>query len=317
VVDSELESFKHIDLRAYAASQGYVLDRRESWSSSAVMRDTAGDKIIVKRAGDGHYVYFSLRDDRDNGSIIDFLQRRKNMTLGAIRKELRPWTGTSAPVLPPYPPLVVTRKDRLKVEREFGKMQEASRHPYLEGERAIPAGLIGSERFAGRVRIDGKGNAVFPHFDREGLCGYELKNRNFTGFATGGKKGLWVSNDVPADNRLVFCESAVDALSHAVLFRDDHTRYASIGGQISPAQPELMRSAVALMPAGSTIVAAMDADDAGWKLSAVVRQAADLTGRDDLGFVVQEPDGFKDWNDQLRDRPKPVLVAQRKEPFVA
>jgi hypothetical protein len=26
------------------------------------------DKIIIKRDTDGHYVYFSVRDDRDNGS---------------------------------------------------------------------------------------------------------------------------------------------------------------------------------------------------------------------------------------------------------
>ena len=99
--DAELETFKRIDLRAYAASLGYALDRRESWASSAVMRGAADDKIIVKRDGDGHYVYFSVRDDRDNGLIIDFVQKRRGLTLGALRKELRPWVGMSAPVIPP------------------------------------------------------------------------------------------------------------------------------------------------------------------------------------------------------------------------
>jgi hypothetical protein len=38
-MDSELESFKsNIDLRAYAAGQGYQLDRKESWRGSRVMR---------------------------------------------------------------------------------------------------------------------------------------------------------------------------------------------------------------------------------------------------------------------------------------
>ena len=32
---------------------------------------------------------------------------------------------------------------------------------------------------------------VFPHFDREGPCGYEIKNQGFAGFAVGGTKGLW------------------------------------------------------------------------------------------------------------------------------
>src|SRR5271167_3242465 len=89
--DPELESFKQIDLRSYAASQGYELDRRESWSGSAVMRHAAtADKIIIKRdASDGHYLFFSVRDDNDSGSIIDFIQKRRGLSLGNIRKELR------------------------------------------------------------------------------------------------------------------------------------------------------------------------------------------------------------------------------------
>jgi hypothetical protein len=78
-MDAELESFRsRIDLRAYAAArEGYQLDRRESWQGSVVMRDARGDKIIVKRDADGHYVYFSIRRDDDNGSIIDFVQYRR------------------------------------------------------------------------------------------------------------------------------------------------------------------------------------------------------------------------------------------------
>jgi hypothetical protein len=41
-----------------------------------------------------------------------------------------------------------------------------------------------------RLRIDARRNAVFPHRDDDGVCGYEIKNRGFTGFATGGVKAL-------------------------------------------------------------------------------------------------------------------------------
>ena len=58
----ELESFETgIDLRAYAAEQGYQLDRKESWRGSSVMRHPNGDKVIIKRGSDSHYVYFSVR----------------------------------------------------------------------------------------------------------------------------------------------------------------------------------------------------------------------------------------------------------------
>ena len=54
---------------------------------------------------------------------------------------------------------------------------------------------------------------------RPGLCGYEIKNsEGFTGFASGGVKGLWLSHEESFDNCLVFYESAIDALGHAVLF---------------------------------------------------------------------------------------------------
>jgi len=91
--DTELDAFKReIDLRQFAFSLGYEMDRHESWRGSTVLRRGA-DKIVVKRNGNGHYVFFSVRDDRDNGSIIDFLQRRQNLSLGAVRQMLRPWIG--------------------------------------------------------------------------------------------------------------------------------------------------------------------------------------------------------------------------------
>jgi hypothetical protein len=300
MADSELDSFKtSIDLRAYATVQGYSLDRAESWRGSTVRRHINGDKIVVKIDMDGHYVYYSFRDDRDHGSIIDFIAKRRDLNLGKIRKELRSWSGQPPTALPSYPALLKTGKDRVRVERAFAGMRDASDHPYLENVRKVPGALLKSERFAGRIRID-RGNAVFPHFDAQGLCGYEIKNAGFTGFASGGNKGLWMSHERPDDNRLVFCESAIDALSHAALFPHEQTRYASVGGKLSPVQLELIRAAAARMPANSEIMAAMDADDAGWKLAEAVRKAVAETNREDLRFSIEEPLEAKDWNDQLR-----------------
>lgn len=319
-MDAELQTFKTaIDLRAYAAAHGYQLDAKASWRGTSVMRHpVTNDKVIIKRGMDGHYVYFSVRDDRDNGSIIDFVQFRQGLSLGAVRKELRPWIGQPPVPVPPFPPLHKTEKDRMKVEAAYAKMRDCvDGHPYLERRRALPASLITSERFAGRIRIDVHGNAVFPHFDAEGLSGYELKNVEFTGFASGGTKALWLSNELPDDARLVITEAAIDALSHAVLFPDIHARYASIGGKPNPQQPELIRAAAARMPHGSEIVAAMDADADGRKLAEVVRDAVKLTGRADLRFVMQEPEGAKDWNDQLRAKPQPFLPCRPEVPSVA
>ena len=106
--DAELDTFKKaIDLRAYAAGQGFELDRKESWRGSSVMRHSNGEKIIIKLdQKDAHYVYFSVHNDRDNGSIIDFVQNRQNLSIGAVRKELRPLDRSSSdfdPQLHPAP----------------------------------------------------------------------------------------------------------------------------------------------------------------------------------------------------------------------
>jgi hypothetical protein len=303
--ESELDAFKReIDLRQFAAGLGYTLDRRESWRGSTVLRRGA-DKIVVKRNRNGHYVFFSVRDDSDNGTIIDFLQRRRNLSLGAARQLLRPWIGRPA-TAPLFPKLEPTSPDRMRVASEYRRMANALRHPYLERERCLPASLLCSPRFAGRVRTDSRGNAVFPHFDAAGLCGYEIKNQRFTGFAGGGEKGLWLSHIGPQDRRLVLAESAIDALSHATLFPDaeDQTRYASLGGKPNSKQPRLVRATIAKLPERSEIVAAFDADAAGRLLVDMLRLAVSGVvegGRTDLIFKVHLPaQEGDDWNQVLQ-----------------
>lgn len=304
--DSELDAFKReIDLRQFAVSLGYEMDRRESWRGSTVLRRDA-DKIVVKRNPNGHYVFFSVRDDRDHGTIVDFLQRRQNLNLGAVRQILRPWIGR--PATPPqFLALEPSSTNRMRVECAYRRMAHPQRYPYLERARCVPAAVLLSPRFAGRLRIDSRGNTVFPHIDAAGLCGYEIKNRGFTGFAAGGQKGMWLSHARPHDRRLVIAESAIDALSHAALFPDaeDQTRYASLGGRPSARQTGLLQATVARLPEGAEIVAAFDADEAGRKLVDVIREAvasvAGRTERTDLIFKAHLPmrEG-DDWNQVLQ-----------------
>jgi hypothetical protein len=81
-------SFSCEDYRPFSPPGANPLDRRESWRGSAVMRN-GGDKVVIKLNSNGHYIYFSVRDERDNGTIVDFVQFRKRLSLGEVRKELR------------------------------------------------------------------------------------------------------------------------------------------------------------------------------------------------------------------------------------
>jgi len=318
--DSELDAFKtQIDIRNYAAAKGYREDRGQSSKASFCMRHPAtDDKIFIGLdQKDRHYVYWSVRDDADRGSIIDFVARRKRLNLRdrhawrAVGEELRPWIGRPPVAVPAFEPLVPTTKDRMAVEARYAETQVALRHPYLVNERALPPSLLESPRFAGTVRIDARGNAIFPHYDERGLCGYEIKNRGFTGFSKGGEKGLWSSNDFPDDRCIMFGESAIDVKSYAALFPDPHTRYCSMSGKPNPRQPDLIMSAIVAMPPGSRIITGMDADKDGRDLVGVVRQAFEFSGRTDMTFENDEPSGGKDWNELLQARQPDFFPAAR------
>lgn len=304
----EIHRFKtDINLVEYAESQGYELDQRESSRSSAVLR-AGDDKIVVATDSDGHGIYFSVRDPSDHGTIIDFVQKRQGISLGQARKVLRPWIGGDAGsirlVLQRKPAADRPRKpapssaDRQQVLAVWMRMQPTEgRHPYLERERQLAPATLADPRFRGMVRIDDRGNAVFPHFDQDGLAGYELKNEGFTGFSRHGTKAVWTSANLEHATRVVLVESAIDAMSHAQLTSDVEAGYVSTGGTMSDHQRALVRAIVAeAAERGADIVIATDADEPGRSLAAEMQALAPGGARVER----QEPTAGKDWNDQVK-----------------
>lgn len=308
----EIEAFKtRINLSEYAAAQGYEIDRAASSRNSVGMRHPDGDKIILGMGADQHWIYFSVHDPADHGSIIDFVQVRQRLNLGQVRRTLRPWLdvpGIAPPTALPRPApsqyaqrLEPVPRDLVGVRARWAAAQDVAAHPYLCNDRAIPADLIAAEPFLGRVRRDERGNALFPHWNDDGLCGFEIKNRGFTGFAPGGQKGLWGSRKRDSDRRLVIAETAIDALSHAALFGWADARFVSIAGQMNPRQPALLDLAMRKMPDGSVIVAAVDHDEGGETIHQQIKAAFDGLGRPEIALERHHPPiPGQDWNDALR-----------------
>ena len=301
-MDTELETFKtDVLLPELAASKGYALDRRASSRNSVVMRHPDGDKIIIARyEGTTHWVYFSVRDDRDNGTVIDFLQNRGAGSLGLVRKTLRDWLGTTRPdsQLPLFvKDLQPVSRDRASVMAAWEMAEPCTALPYLTG-RGLGPEVLALPLFAGCVRMDRRNNALFPHYDKEGLCGFEVKNKGFTGFATGGVKGLWYSQAKATDGRLVLVESAIDAMSFHALQGDMFTRYMSTGGELNPQQPTLLRGAMEKLHPSAVVVLAFDNDEGGDKIAGEVEAVAPA-GRKLLRV---RPEGAKDWNQILKAR---------------
>jgi hypothetical protein len=295
-MDEELERFKRdIKLHEYAAALGYEVDGRESSKREMVLR-RAGDKISVRMDADGHYVYYSFRDESDSGTVLDFVMRRQGKNFGEARKVLRTWAGIDrVPLFQHLEP--APRGDREAVAAEYMGMKDLRWHDYLEQDRAIPRPVLLSPRFKGCIRVDARANAIFPHHDEQGLCGFEKRNRSFKGFADLGEKGLWASRVFPEDRRLVIGESAIDCLSHACLFPAQDTRYASIAGGLNPKQPGLILAACKALPAGSEVVSITHSDADGERYAAVIAEMAQAVS---LPFRIHRPDGVKDWNDVLK-----------------
>ena len=297
----ELDRFKtEINLTEYAASKGYSLDRKESYSNIAVMR-SADDKINVSKGEDGHWVYYSWHHGL-GGTIVDFAQDTGNPNLGRVRQELRPWIGVSGarPTVPEtdYQKVVEpTTKDRGKVQETYRQLDIATRHPYLENERFIDRTTLYDMRFKGKVFKDDRGNACFPHVDKNGLSGIEMKNKEFAGFTKHGEKALWISNCYKGDDRLVITESAIDALSYHQIKGTEKTRYASIGGSPSQSQYDLVKAMFEKGKKGMTFVVATDNDKAGEKYYQRISEIAQSVGK----RVVRDiPEKSKDWNDKLK-----------------
>ena len=307
---TELETFKiAINLVEYAGSLGYAIDPKKTCKTSAVMLHPNGDKVvIVRQANNGHWTYFSVHDQTDNGTIIDFCQKRTGGNLGHVRKTLRAFMG-SAPLPDRRPAVIelqpVTRDVAALRARFEGMPSLEGHHPYLVDERCIPIALLTSPRFAGTVRIDDRGNVIFPHTDDVGeLTGWEVKNAGgFSGFASGGTKSLYRSATDINDQRLVIAESSLDAFSHAALFPDEHARYVSIAGKMNPDQPALLTAAIENMTPGSQIIAATDNDEAGHEFGEQIKTLTIAAGLPLTAFKAHMPETTgQDWNAILKER---------------
>jgi hypothetical protein len=327
---TELDIFKNrINLTEYAAAQEYTLDRKNSSRNSVAMRGPTGDKIIIARDDKSRdWIYFSVTDDQDNGTIIDFVGHRRRLSLGEVRKELRPWAGLDGN--PPQRPPVTEfqahvepiKRDLAAVLAQFaGCTPIANGHKYLEEERGISRAVLDDPRFTGRIYTDRFDNAIFPHRDRNGVCGFEVRNYRFKGYAKGGQKGLWFSNTLPEDTTLIICEGAIDGLSYHALHRPEYTRYFSIAGEMNPMQRGLLASAVRKLPDSGMVLIATDRNTGGDHLAASICEIVSAAGRPDLGIDEHRPEREgQDWNNVLKDmaptlkpHASPVRTAE-KEP---
>lgn len=290
-----------INLSQYAASQGYELEPKKSTRSSLVMRHANGDKIIVSKKS-ANWVYFSVHDSEDNGTILDFIEKRTSKTLPEIGRELSAWTG-GAGVLPVHalPEIEEQVYDPERIKWVYQGLKPIGAHPYLTEARKIPAFIVRHYRFRGQIFEDRYGNVVFPHRNPQGLCGLELKNHDKGVFLGGSEKALWLGNIEADDRVLTLAEAPIDALSHFTLFRPQYTAYGAVSGSIREKQLDYLLQVIQKMPKLETIILAVDHDEGGEKIAS--RIESHLDGQF-TGEIIRHTPAVKgmDWNEVLKSK---------------
>lgn len=303
---SDFSRFKQdINLTQYAAAQGYQIDRSKSTGSSIAMKHSNGDKVIISKKGP-NWVFFSVHDDSDNGTIIDFIEKRTGKSVAQIAKDLRDWLGggVTLPAPSSYAPRVCEQVyDRERVRRIFLSCRRVTAHPYLEHERKIPKSVLADRRFAGKIYTDRYGNAAFAHYDADGLCGLELKNTGKGVLVKGSEKGLWLSRIDGDESCLVITESCINALSYHALFGFSGTAYAAISGAMRSKQYEVLTRLIAKLPQLDRIILAVDHDAGGEKIAAKLEAVIEAAGFEASHIIRHIPDQVTaDWNDVLKSR---------------
>ena len=277
---TEIEFFKTQPFTDIAFALGYKPDGKASSGGSTVLRREDGDKVVVKLDGK-HWVYFSIHDRTDHGSIVDFVQRRTGGTLGEVRKTIREATGHNRtnpkillPTAPihaqglPQPSTVTTDPDgfRKKAYAVWNAATWNPDHPYLLS-RGLDRGTLADPRFADTYRQDNNGNVVFPNYDRGGMCGYERRGPATKKFGKDVKKGLWFTQNIKTAAAIIVTEAPIDALSHSRLyaFADSaYCAYCAMGGSIGTRQRDLLAGLFAKADArNAMVIIATDNDAAG------------------------------------------------------
>ncbi len=295
--DTELDGFKRLNLVDFAKTMGYQIDRDESSKQSIVLRK-GDDKVIVKAPEHTeHWVYCSVRDESDHGSILDFIRNRTGENLGNVRKMIRGHARDNpslllSPVLKADVPASQGQDGYRKKAAAVWKAARWEPEPvYLVG-RGLSSLTMTADRFTDTFRVDRSGNVLFPHFDRVGMCGYEIRRADFKGFGKDVKKALWYSNNLKTAESIVLCESPIDCFSHFQLHSGE-SAYVAIGGTPSALQRDLL-TGLLLKAAdrGVKVYCAFDNDSSGNEYHSMM----ELLSPQPLERLT--PVG-KDWNEDL------------------
>ena len=315
---------QRISITELAIANGYVLNRGKGlkWP---VLEHANGDRIIIVNPGSpGNQGYFNPKDDRDRGTLIQFVQYR----LGVLFQrdyELSQMDNINQIL---YGWLNIPYKDKLAMHRcslpsAYGpKVTEIQfsatllrplRDQRFLRSRGIDPATLDADCFKGSILECTFGESVqvaFPYRQHINgiIVGAEVRNTHVKRHMAGTKRSssVWVSNIPAQTSRVVICESAIDCLSYYQLKGKPGDVYVSFGGTITPGQMVCVNDMVKEMTKDRAfkMIIAVDNDEAGMGYAAKFSEAFPAAERD-------RPVG-KDFNDDLMNQPSMTASVKKQ-----
>lgn len=283
----KLDAYRRdIDLVDFLEAEGFRVNlkkglRHGKWV--VLEQPTTGRKLIVVRAASGQYQYFNPEDDRDRGTVVDYVAGKLGLDLrardgwrelfGYLDRHRGHVSPTSAEVPSVTLPPATTGAVRSPSDFDLRPLTEPA---YLMS-RGITERTLGSAEFWGKIfnrdHRDKNGflhtNTVFPLENEEGLLGIVIRNHR-ANYINGTKgEGLWVSNPASGQRpaELFVCESPIDALSYHQLHPPEAPGgrvYVATAGTLSASQPGAIQALIDRLGPGR-VVLANDNDPSGMR----------------------------------------------------
>ena len=276
---------KEVALVHYAEFCGYQINRIESSEDFVVMQKD-DDKILVARDDQGRDLYFSLVHSAERGSFPDFVRKKKALTLGEVRKQMREKKRLPSSSPPRLPSL--SREWIDETVTAFRSLRPYS-GSVLESRYGLRSETI--KKFQDQIREDDRGNVCFFHRNNKGATGWEILEETQARFSEWGTHSFFVGKTGKRISRVVITESALEAMSYCQIRGKEGDCYLSLGGTISRRQLE---SLLAISQKFPSVVVASGDDARGRALSETIAGPSSHLRR-------ETPQGGLTWNEEIQN----------------
>lgn len=254
---------EQVELPELLTHYGYNLKKGEDLGKGKWHVFEGDDTLVVFKGRGNDWMYFNSHDDRDKGSVIDWMKNRVNSgrivgieqqpgrnVWQTVNDHFRAYLNLPEDQRPKLelPPISITAPGE-KFHSIYTKdCRPLENTAYLES-RGITKSTIQNPQFAGRIlnqlhTVQKEGmpaktfvNTAFPAYHEGRVVGLELKGEGYKGQAPESEfsRSLWLSKlpeGRPAAH-MVVAESALDALSYAQMHPGEKALYASTAGVLT------------------------------------------------------------------------------------